>query len=129
MEVPDVAAGTGSRWTKHSGASPCLNSNGSLSDRHVRVKSVGMPLTRGTRFGRYEITDSLGAGGIGEVYRGRDSDLQRDVAIKVLPEPQRAIGTVRRRSRSRRRRSLRGRSSHRPLGSPRFTARLNLAEV
>src|SRR5712691_3555768 len=39
----------------------------------------------GTRLGPYEIHSLLGAGGMGEVYRARDSRLQRDVAIKVLP--------------------------------------------
>jgi serine/threonine-protein kinase len=45
-----------------------------------------MPLERGTRFGPYEILDAIGAGGMGEVYRARDTRLNRDVAIKVLPE-------------------------------------------
>jgi len=45
-----------------------------------------MSLARGTRLDAYEILDSLGAGGMGEVYRAFDSHLQRDVAIKVLPE-------------------------------------------
>ena len=45
-----------------------------------------MTLSAGTRLGSYEILSPLGAGGMGEVYRGRDSKLQRDVAIKVLPQ-------------------------------------------
>jgi serine/threonine protein kinase len=45
-----------------------------------------MPLTAGTRFGQYEILGPLGAGGMGEVYRALDTKLQREVAIKVLPE-------------------------------------------
>ena len=44
-----------------------------------------MPLTTGSRLGPYEILALIGAGGMGEVYRARDSRLSRDVAIKVLP--------------------------------------------
>ena len=39
----------------------------------------------GTRLAQYEILDQLGAGGMGEVYRARDTKLDRDVAVKVLP--------------------------------------------
>ncbi|HUA22271.1 MAG TPA: protein kinase [Bryobacteraceae bacterium] len=45
-----------------------------------------MPLSTGARFGLYEIVAPIGAGGMGEVYRARDTKLKRDVAVKVLPE-------------------------------------------
>jgi hypothetical protein len=45
-----------------------------------------MPLVIGSRLGPYEIVSAIGAGGMGEVYRARDTRLGREVAVKVLPE-------------------------------------------
>src|SRR5713226_9296426 len=47
--------------------------------------SRAMPLSPGARLGPYEILDSIGAGGMGEVYRAKDTRLDRTVAIKILP--------------------------------------------
>ena len=45
-----------------------------------------MPISPGTKLGHYDVVEAIGAGGMGEVYRARDTKLERDVAIKVLPE-------------------------------------------
>ena len=62
-----------------------------LLERHCQVDeasplSLPRPLTPGATLGPYEIQAPLGAGGMGEVYRTRDTRLGRSVAIKVLPE-------------------------------------------
>jgi len=44
-----------------------------------------MPMAPGTRLGPYEVTALIGAGGMGEVYKARDTRLDRTIAIKILP--------------------------------------------
>ena len=75
----------------------------SLADRRALVRKrvtfrpcppSRSPILTGRRFGSYEVQASIGVGGMGEVYRARDTTLGRDVAIKILP------GHVQQRSRT-----------------------------
>jgi serine/threonine protein kinase/Tol biopolymer transport system component len=58
---------------------------------------IEMPLSTGTRLGPYEILAPLGAGGMGEVYRARDTRLDRTVAVKILPSHLSSDATLRQR--------------------------------
>ena len=51
-----------------------------------RHGGAGDPLTEGTTIGPYAVVGLIGQGGMGEVYQARDMKLDRDVALKVLPE-------------------------------------------
>ena len=55
-----------------------------IAERHAGGR--GAPLARGSRLGSFELESAIGAGGMGEVYRARDTRLNRAVALKVLPE-------------------------------------------
>jgi serine/threonine protein kinase/Tol biopolymer transport system component len=68
---------------KHCAGKP----QGSVPHGHsAHIIALPLALTPGTRLGVYEVVASIGAGGMGQVFRARDTKLDRDVAIKILPE-------------------------------------------
>ena len=82
---PDAALTNRLRQHEASLSGAAIDTNDVSPDEMRARQAAAMALRPGTRFGHYEILSSLGAGGMGEVYRARDPRLARDVAIKILP--------------------------------------------
>ena len=61
-----------------------MRSSGKGHPAHIIASHLA--LTSGSRLGPYEVIASIGVGGMGEVFRARDTKLNRDVALKVLPD-------------------------------------------
>ena len=73
-------------WLKRTGTAHGKDVRRSANGSAEIDSAAFMFLASGTRLGVYEVLSAIGAGGMGEVYKARDTKLQRDVAVKVLPQ-------------------------------------------
>jgi Protein kinase domain. len=81
------------RWSRMRRIRPgsVMSETTRMSERQPGQYSANVSLTAGSRIGPYEIVSAIGAGGMGEVYKARDTRLNRTVAIKVLPRQLRPL--------------------------------------
>jgi serine/threonine-protein kinase len=82
---PWLEFGDGHRTAENTGSSRLTEVRAAARPQRNYNPVHDMALTAGVRLGTYEIKSAVGAGGMGEVYRARDTRLKRDVAVKILP--------------------------------------------
>src|SRR5919106_3368102 len=81
-----MSDGTRHAGVRRSGTDGTVHRSSGVFTAPNGIESAPMPLAPGTRIGPYEVVAQIGVGGMGEVYRAKDTGLNRDVAIKVLPD-------------------------------------------